>query len=118
MINRESSLKVSEQRRKLREIMWNDAHIVRTREGLERTKKALSEMLEEMADVRAENYGDLKKKTSLENLLLTGLSITEAALLRRETRGPRYREDFPDTERSFEKPILLHLKGKEVEGRL
>jgi fumarate reductase (CoM/CoB) subunit A len=46
-----------------------------------------------------------------ENLLLTAEMVSRSALLREESRGIHYREDFPDTDRTFERPSLIR-KGE------
>ncbi len=47
----------------------------------------------------------------LRNLLLLGRLMVEAALIRQESRGSHFREDFPDTSPSWEKHIQLTGEG-------
>lgn len=49
-----------------------------------------------------------------ENFLLTAEIISRSALLREESRGIHYREDFPDTDAAYSKPSLLR-KGSSGE---
>ena len=92
----------AKQRQKLQELMWRDAHIVRNEEGLQRAKAGVTAMLEELLDVEAPDSRALRGKVSLENMFYTSLAIIEAALTRRETRGPHYREDYPEKDATLE----------------
>jgi L-aspartate oxidase len=43
----------------------------------------------------------------LSNLVLLGRLMVEAALIRQESRGSHFREDFPDTSPQWEKHVVL-----------
>ena len=47
----------------------------------------------------------------LRNLLLLGRLMVEAALIRQESRGSHFREDFPDTSPNWEKHVRLTREG-------
>ena len=47
----------------------------------------------------------------LRNLLLLGRLMVEAALIRQESRGSHFREDFPDTSPNWEKHVQLTREG-------
>ncbi len=47
----------------------------------------------------------------LRNLLLLGRLMVEAALIRQESRGSHFREDFPDTSPPWEKHVQLTGEG-------
>jgi len=47
----------------------------------------------------------------LRNLLLVGRLMVEAALIRQESRGSHFREDFPDTSPNWEKHVQLTREG-------
>jgi L-aspartate oxidase len=40
-------------------------------------------------------------------MVLTGNLIAEAALIRKESRGAQYRDDFPQTSTSWQKHIVF-----------
>ena len=109
-----AAYEAGQQRQKLQELMWRDAHIVRNEEGLQRAKAGVTAMLEELPDVAAPDTGALRGKVSSENMFYTSLAIIEAALTRKETRGPHYREDYPERDEAMEKPIYLRWDGKKV----
>jgi L-aspartate oxidase len=75
----------------VREVMWENAGIVRTAKGLRRC-------LTELADIEARLP---EGATEEANLVQTGRLIAEAALLRKESRGGHYRTDFPRAKRAW-----------------
>ncbi len=57
--------------------------------------------------------------TATDNLLLAAETIAGSALLREESRGVHYREDFQSTDPAYAKPSLIRKgKGGEMEGFL
>ncbi|MFC1871216.1 L-aspartate oxidase [Chloroflexota bacterium] len=73
----------------LQQLHWDKVGIIRDREGLT-----------EAADTLAGWQGALPRSTDrpsfeLNNLVLTGRLVTEAALIREESRGAHFRADFP-----------------------
>jgi L-aspartate oxidase len=75
----------------IRALMWEHAGIERTRSGLRTCLDALNEIAVRLP-VGA---------TDEANMALTARLITEAALLREESRGGHYRADFPLPRRAF-----------------
>ena len=43
----------------------------------------------------------------LGNMVLLGRSMVEAALVRQESRGSHFREDYPETSHDWEKHVVL-----------
>ena len=74
----------------VRETLWNDVGIVRSREGLESAFAAF-ERMGRSAEPRS---GD-ELPGPIANALLTAALITRAALTRTESRGAHYRTDYP-----------------------
>ncbi len=72
----------------LRELLWKHAGIVRDGESL---KKGLKELNEIEADTR---------------LKLLARGILKNALIREESRGAHFREDFPHPRKEFERPLF------------
>ena len=88
-------------RQDLYDLMWDDVGIVRDAQGLARARAALA-ALEARLDATGVDAGDLRYNLAwhdwmnLKNLILVSRAICEAALLRENSRGAHYREDFPD----------------------
>ncbi|MCS7253700.1 MAG: L-aspartate oxidase [Armatimonadota bacterium] len=74
----------------LQKLMWESVGIVRERQGLDATRSQLEHWLSAIGhvpiDVRA---------WEVMNMLLVGRLIVESALMRTESRGAHYREDYP-----------------------
>jgi Aspartate oxidase len=75
----------------IRDLMWEHAGIERTSTGLRRCLEALNEIASRLP----------AGATDAANMALTARLITEAALLREESRGGHYRADFPLPRRAF-----------------
>ena len=81
-----------------------------------RRKENLVELLDKIHDFRQEVS---VLDTAADNLLLAAETIARSALLREESRGVHYREDFPSTDPAYAKPSLIRKgKGVEMEGFL
>ena len=72
-------------RARLRELMWNDVGLLRTRAGLERAQRELGALRAEAPEAGSE----------LHNLLTIAPLVATAALLRTESRGSHVRLDHP-----------------------
>ncbi|SDR23791.1 L-aspartate oxidase [Paraburkholderia tuberum] len=85
----------------LYELMWRDVGILRDEQGLLRARNALIDIGERL-DRTGVDGRDLRFNLSwhdwmnLHNLTLVSRAITESALLRENSRGAHFREDFPD----------------------
>ncbi|MGF6612743.1 fumarate reductase flavoprotein subunit [Paraburkholderia sp. WSM4175] len=85
----------------LYELMWRDVGILRDGQGLLRARSALIDIGERL-DRTGVDGRDLRFNLSwhdwmnLHNLTLVSRAITESALLRENSRGAHFREDFPD----------------------
>jgi L-aspartate oxidase len=76
----------------VRQLMWDHASIARTAPGLRRCLAALGQLEDRLAPGATEER----------NLLTTATLVTEAALMRKESRGGHFRSDFPKTRRKWQ----------------
>jgi L-aspartate oxidase len=76
----------------IRELMWAHASIARTAPGLRRCLAALQQIGERLPAGATEER----------NLHTTATLVTEASLLRKESRGGHFRSDFPKTRRKWQ----------------
>lgn len=75
----------------LQQLHWDNLNIMRNKQGLTRAANTLAawqKLLPQPAD---------RPSYELSSLILTGRLVTEAALLREESRGTHFRSDFPQT---------------------
>jgi L-aspartate oxidase len=90
----------------LRVLMWKHAGLLRSAEGLNRTKLALEEMAFDIP------RGHTRRAIEARNLHQAAMLMVEAALARKESRGAHYRTDFPQRDdKAFRKHSILE-RGK------
>ena len=85
----------------LQDLLWRNAGISRQGSRLLLTARILCAW-ERMMPEPADQAG-----FELRNLLLLGRLMVEAGLIRQESRGSHFREDFPDTSPNWEKHVQL-----------
>ncbi|MEL7567289.1 MAG: FAD-dependent oxidoreductase [Dehalobacterium sp.] len=115
MFERSSGIRPIHLRNKLRRMMWRKVGVFRTEEDLKNAIKELEMMKQELDN----QYLTLKSKylnqeliQGLENHFMITIAqcIAEAALLRTESRGAHYRDDYADTDnKNWLKHILLTM---------
>ena len=73
----------------IKDIMWKDAGIVRTRSGTQEAIKKLEELAPRIAQPRT------RRAYEAANLHVAGFLVVCSALAREESRGAHYRTDYP-----------------------
>jgi L-aspartate oxidase len=90
----------------LRRFMWDYVGIVRTNKRLQRAKRRIDLLRQEII----ENYSDFRVETDLlelRNLVEVADLIVQSAQRRRESRGLHYTLDFPEQDPSQLSPTIL-----------
>jgi L-aspartate oxidase len=85
----------------LQALMWDSVGIIRAGDTLEKAADTISaweKCLEKPSD---------RSSYELNNLVLTGRLVAEAALIRQESRGAHFRTDFPETSPEWVKHVVL-----------
>jgi L-aspartate oxidase len=85
----------------LQALMWDKAGIVRDGPGLAQASLTLSMWQ------HSYHATDDRPSQELSNLLLVARLLTEAALIRQESRGAHYRTDFPHTSDSWKRHLVF-----------
>jgi L-aspartate oxidase len=88
-------------REAIQALMWDDVGIVRDAAGLGRAKAALAAWqspLEPPTDRPSQEVADLLTCSRL---------VTEAALIREESRGAHYRTDFPEPREEWRRHVVF-----------
>lgn len=80
----------------LRRVMWNYVGIVRTTQRLERAKRRIKMLREEIDEYYA-NYRITSDLLELRNLVESAALIVKSAMLRNESRGLHFSRDYPET---------------------
>jgi len=78
----------------VRDVMWRDAGLVRSRNGLAPLVDQLAAWRAAVSKARSATPGD-RELRRVASLVTVGLLIARAALRREESRGGHFREDFP-----------------------
>jgi fumarate reductase (CoM/CoB) subunit A len=98
-------------RKELQEVMWKNVAIIRNKEGLKSAIKRIKELKEMLKDLKVssiQTYNkDLQDALEAEKLLQVALLTAESALIREESRGAHYREDYPETRDEWKKSIII-----------
>lgn len=99
----------------LQECMWRHLLVVRSEASLRACLAEVDKLRGQMADLGVEGSTQLAGALELESLLTVAEIMARAALLRTESRGSHYREDYPQRDdRSWEKSIVT----RRVDGRM
>jgi fumarate reductase (CoM/CoB) subunit A len=85
-----------ELRKRVGDILWKRAGILRDEEGMSSVLEELERMKQdEIPRTRVAGPKEMLEMVEVENALLVGEMIVRSALLRKESRGAHYRNDFP-----------------------
>jgi len=102
-------------KRRIQECMWRYLLIVRSDAGLRACLTEVERLRGEAASLNAEGPTQLMGALEVDSLLTVAEIMARAALLRTESRGSHYREDFPQRDDAhWEKSIIT----RRVNGRL
>ena len=104
------SLNLSEIRTSIRSTMWENSGIVRSAESLDTARKNLLGF-SEILDMDFATREGLEVKS----MLVTALSITEAAILRKGSVGGHYRSDYPQKEGQWQRHTNIRKTGHIME---
>jgi L-aspartate oxidase len=85
----------------LQQLLWENTGIVRNGPGLARAAAILAHWQQHLPPP-----GD-RPSWELLNLIITGRLMTEAALMRLESRGAHYRLDYPKPDEAWHKHIII-----------
>jgi len=97
----------------LRKAMWGYVGIIRTEENMRLMLRKL-EQLNRRLDALGEN-GVNTRFLELKNMVTVANLITNAAHIRKESRGTHYREDYPSTDdKNWLKHICLEKRGENL----
>jgi len=106
-------------KQELQSLMWEKVGISRTKSKLEEAFKGIERIEESslsMGVSGSRNYNlELLNALELEGMLNLARVVTRCALLREESRGAHYREDFPQEDPRFLKNTVISKVNGEIE---
>lgn len=96
----------------LMETMWGNVAIIRNENGLKSALKKIDELKVKSLNMKVANGMGFNKNLldalEIENMLTLASLVTQSALLRRESRGSHYREDYPEKDERWNRSIVLN----------
>lgn len=101
LVDKEGKYNVFEIKNRMKEIMWDKVAIFRTGEGLKEAVDELEKLYKEAQDVKVHckeldcANPELEEAYRVPRMLKVALCVAYGALLRTESRGAHYREDYP-----------------------
>ncbi|ASM38171.1 fumarate reductase flavoprotein subunit [Campylobacter sp. RM12327] len=100
LLSKDGKYGVYEIKNKMKEIMWEHVAIFRTGEGLQKAVNELEELYKQSLDINVKNkekFGnpELEDAYRTPKMIKLALCVAYGALLRTESRGAHYREDYP-----------------------
>lgn len=114
-------IKPSQIKQKIKDLMWEKVAIVRDEKNLNQALKELLEMKESLNNLKVEDKKQFNNElvTALEviNMVEVAILVVKSAILRRESRGSHFRSDFPETDESWNKSIVLNKKRMKFKTR-
>jgi len=115
---RDGGIRSIEVKRAIQEIMWERAGVVRSQDSLTEALQGLDQLEVDLSQAGVACNGlvynqELASYLEAENLLLVGKAIVTSALVREESRGAHYREDYPEkNDRLWLKNVLVRLRDE------
>ncbi|EHQ6529074.1 fumarate reductase flavoprotein subunit [Campylobacter coli] len=101
LVDKEGKYSVFEIKNRMKEIMWDKVAIFRTGEGLKEAVDELEKLYKESQNVKVHckeldcANPELEEAYRVPRMLKIALCVAYGALLRTESRGAHYREDYP-----------------------
>jgi fumarate reductase (CoM/CoB) subunit A len=101
-----------ELKEKLQNIMWNNVAIIRREKGLKSAINVIDRLNKDLSAMKVPDGTGFNQHfqdaLELENMIQVAKLVTRAALIREESRGSHYREDYPETREEWKKSIVLN----------
>ena len=99
-------------KKELMETMWANVAIIRNEDNLKFALNKIEELKIKSQDMKVPKGSGYNKNLldalEIENMLTVASLVTQSALIRRESRGSHYREDYPKKDRRWDRSIVLN----------
>ncbi len=122
LVDKEGKYSVFEIKNRMKEIMWDKVAIFRTGEGLKEAVDELEKLYKESQNVKVHckeldcANPELEEAYRVPRMLKVALCVAYGALLRTESRGAHYREDYPkrDDLNWMKRTLTYWLEGESL----
>ena len=111
---KKGSIKPSDVKEEIKNLMWEKVAIIRSEEGLNEALNQLLAINEKTKDFNIQNNDqyntELQNALEVINMIQVAILVVKSAILRRESRGAHFRKDFPETKEEWNKSIVINKK--------
>lgn len=120
-LRKEGSIPIHEFRKKIKDVMWKHVAIIRKKQDLERAIEELNLLKKKLPQVIISSNRKYCNQQWIEcleaeNMLDVATIVATSALLREESRGAHYREDYPERDdEKWLKHTVAYQKKRELE---
>ena len=118
---KDGSVKPQELKKRIKQLMWEKVSIIRNEKNLNEALKELMEIEKSLNELKVEDkkqYNtDLQTALEVINMIQIATLVVKSAILRRESRGAHFREDYPETKDEWKKSIVLNKNKIKFENR-
>ena len=94
--SKKKAFSIQDVRKELKALMWEKAGIIRTEQILAEVVNDIYNLEKNLDQSKIGDWKELVQKFEIKNMLLTAEMIAKSALLRKESRGSHFRDDFPN----------------------
>ena len=118
---KDGSVKPQELKKRIKQLMWEKVSIIRNEKNLNEALKEQMEKEKRLNELKVEDkkqYNtDLQTALEVINMIQIATLVVKSAILRRESRGAHFREDYPETKDEWKKSIVLNKNKIKFENR-
>jgi succinate dehydrogenase/fumarate reductase flavoprotein subunit len=100
-VERSGPTRLAEIEDRLRQVMWEDVGLIRSEQRLRSAFEVIQSCQKALVESGLTIRQEQMRALTLHGMLLTGEAVTRSALYRQESRGPHYRDDFQNQDRSW-----------------
>jgi len=101
-----------ELKQKLMDTMWENVAIIRNENGLKLALNKIEELQNEVSNMKVPKGSGFNKNLldaiEVQNMIIIASLVTQSALIRRESRGSQYREDYPQKDERWNRSIVMN----------
>lgn len=95
-------------KKQLQTLMWSNYLVVKNEYTLNQCLSGLKQIENNLEAAQVASPAELGLRLEIKNMVDTARMMCSAALLRKESRGSHYREDYPDIDANYGKPFFIN----------